>query len=242
VAYDDRGEPLWRQWAPWRVDPWQSVESWADLHRTDYFGEAFNGFMCLWGDEGWRGVLSTAVHWYVEANRNASGLEAGVVFTQMALELVAWHYLTQHKKAMTKDGFHRLTAADRLRLVLSEHEIPLELPSALPDLKFWAGEFNWCDAAEAITNVRNNVVHPEAGHRDKLEASNKNPTRDAWVCGLWLLELLLLRMFGYTGNYSDRREEGKFVGSTKPVPWAEWVDEVCGGSDEAPDERENSEP
>ena len=47
----------------------------------------------------------------------------------MALELLAWHYFTAHKQAMTKDGFNRLTAADRIRLLLTQHEISLEIPS-----------------------------------------------------------------------------------------------------------------
>lgn len=213
VGYSGDGQLVWQQWASWVMDPWKPVLSWADRHDTSHFGEAYSGFMSLWLDEGCE-VLNMAIHWYVEANRNVSGLDAGVVFTQMALELLAWHYFTAHKQAMTKDGFNRLTAADRIRLLLTQHEISLEIPSALPNLARWAREFNQVDAADAIVAVRNAVIHPEIKQRERLRASANNPKRDAWTCGLWMLELLLLRLFSYSGRYCDRRERRSAF-----VPW-----------------------
>jgi hypothetical protein len=118
---------------------------------------------------------------------------------------------------MTKDGFNRLTAADRIRLLLAQLDIPLDIPRTLPDLAHWAGEINQEDAADAIVCVRDNVVHPEAKLRERFRVSAHNPKKDAWSCGLWMLEMVLLSLFRYSGRYRDRREPAKpLVG----VPWS----------------------
>ena len=226
VGYNADGNPVWRQWTSWVIDPWQSVFSWTDLHDTRDLGEAYSGFMDLWFDDGWREILNTAIHWYVEANRNTSGLDAGIVFTQMALELLAWHYFVVHKQAMTKEGYNRLAAADRIRLLLSQHDVPLDIPNSLPNLEHWAKELNQADAAEAIVAVRNTVVHPEIKQRERFASAN-NPKRDAWTCGLWMLELLLLRLFRYSDRYWDRREQ-----KLDSVPWGKVFDDSIGESDE----------
>jgi len=69
--------------------------------------------------------------------------------------------------------------------------------------------------------VRNIIVHPEVKLRERFHTSETSPIRDTWTCGLWLLEMLLLRLFRYSGSYSDRRDPMKYVGYVKPVPWSE---------------------
>ncbi len=221
VGYDASGTSVWQEWGPWMVDRWQSVFNWADLHHPEHFGQAFSGFMDLWHDEGWREVLRTAIHWYVEANRNASGLEAGVVFLQMALELLAWHYLVEHRKAMTKKRFNLRRAADRMRLLLSQHGIPMEIPDTLPCLARCAKKSKLIDVADALPQVRNMIVHPQPNRRTRLRCSHKSLLQETWTCGLWLVEMLLLRLFKYSGQYSDRRDPVKYVGHAAPVPWSQ---------------------
>lgn len=219
VGFDETRNPKWRQWACWNIDTWQNVISWADFDHADYFPEAFVGFMRMWQDESWCNSLSLATHWYTEANRNPSGLEAGIVFTQMALELLAWEYFVEHNNGLTKEGFNRLRASDKIRLILTSHQVPLEIPQDIYTLSQCAKDFNWIDLADCITAMRNNVIHPKAKLRDRMDKEN-SPLLDIWKIGLWTLELLLLRMFRYTGHYYDRRKPSNYRGHVESVPWA----------------------
>lgn len=221
VGYDEHNSVVWRQLGSWNVDPWQGVDSWVDPHTTEHFCEAFAGFMQLWRDPRWRDALDAAIHWYVDSNRNASVIEAGAIFNQMALELLAWEHLVIHTKAMTPEGFHRLAAADRIRLILTQNGIPLATPTQLTRVTRWAKEFNWVDIADAITAMRNVIVHPEHKLRDRVDSPTEGCVLDVWKCGLWALELLLLRMFCYSGGYQDRRRSERHVGHPDSVPWQE---------------------
>ena len=220
VGYDAAGTAVWRKWLSWNVGRWQGINHWSDTHETADLCEAFAGFMRLWTNPNWQDAIDAAIHWYVDSNRNASVLEAGTVFNQMALERLAWEFFVINGKAMSRDGFNRLTAADRIRLMLAHHQVPLELPPALPDAARWSREFNWTDIADAIAAMRNIVVHPEHKLRDRLDDGPASPLKDVWHCGLWALELLLLRLFGYTGGYQDRRKRPRYAGQPDPVPWA----------------------
>jgi hypothetical protein len=44
---------------------------------------------------------------------------------------------------------------------------------------------------------------------------------DAWLLGMWYLELVLLRLFDYEGTYSNRLVREGWIGDeVQPVPWA----------------------
>ena len=44
--------------------------------------------------------------------------------------------------------------------------------------------------------------------------------REAKQLGLWYIELLLLRMFEYEGEYVSRLRGARLPGATEPVPWS----------------------
>ncbi len=220
TGHDADGKPVWRRWASWQAGPWQGVNSWADTHETEQISDAFAGFMRLWSNPDWRDSIDAAIHWYVDSNRNASVLEAGTVFNQMALERLAWEHFVIDEKTMTPERFEKLNAADRIRRMLAKHGVPHSLPS-LPNLQRWAEEFRWRNIADAIAAMRNMVIHPDNRRRERLEGADDSPLIDVWHCGLWALELLLLRLFGYNGGYQDRRKNPRFAGDPDPVPWCE---------------------
>jgi hypothetical protein len=220
VGFDSTGQPVWQEWGSWKLHRWKSVLSWADPHHGSDLARAFPGFMRLWSSDGWQKAIGLAIGWYVDSNRNASGLESAIVCAQMALELLAWECLVGQGDAMTAEGFNRLNAPDRVRLMLAHHGIPLEIPATLPEMGQNGRELHWDDIADAVVFVRNKIVHPEAKHRERIFGGNGGLLQDAWTCALWMLELLLLRLFEYDGPYSDRREPDKFVGKVVPVPWS----------------------
>jgi hypothetical protein len=99
-------------------------------------------------------------------------------------------------------------------LLFSSLNIPIDIPASLPKMQSFAKQFNWIDAPQAITEIRNSLVHPEHKRRDKFG----EVFYPAWDLGQWYLELALLRICDYSGTYGNRLVE-RWVGEIEPVPW-----------------------
>jgi hypothetical protein len=84
--------------------------------------------------------------------------------------------------------------------------------SALAEISTLASQRRWLDSPHALTEIRNNITHPER------PAQYSNAYFEAWSLGLWYLELALLRICGYNGSYSNRLV-AKLVGEVEDVPW-----------------------
>ena len=70
----------------------------------------------------------------------------------------------------------------------------------------------WSDGPKALSVIRSRLVHP--GKSEPL------PYYDAWKLAAWYLELVLLRVVGFSGEYSNRTSASRRVGQVEPVPWA----------------------
>jgi len=115
-----------------------------------------------------------------------------------------------------------LRAADKLCLLVTSLDLPLDIPPYLSALHAKRGE-KWQDAMHAITDVRNTIVHP----RERLELPDCSYF-EAWNLSLWYLEMVLLRLCGHKGNYGNRLAMCRFVGTVESVPWAKNESEKAG--------------
>jgi hypothetical protein len=106
-----------------------------------------------------------------------------------------------------------LSAADKFRLLVTSLGIPTAIPGSLSGLIAPKGQ-RWDDGLDAITSIRNSIVHGDAAHPlpDGAEV-------DAWKLVLWLIEMAVLRLCNYNGRYSNRLVH-KWAGQTELVPWA----------------------
>jgi hypothetical protein len=102
--------------------------------------------------------------------------------------------------------------------MLSEAAVPLDVPRCLEDLAAFAstdspGKPIWADGPQALTEIRNSLVHPTKRMRalDLPDGVMSN----AAILGIWYLELSLMFLLGYDDVYVSR------VGawSKGPVPW-----------------------
>ncbi len=185
---------------------------------TIQFEAAFPGFLKLWLDEDWEEVIRVAIHWYVEANAQAGSIEGSIVLTQTAFELLASAILVEHYGWLSTDGYEKIAASDRIRLLFLWAGIPISVPAELADLTRQAKADNWPDTATAMTMIRNTITHPTKKNREKFGKHLSGARVDAWTLGLWNLELCLLRLFNYRGKYGNRIKQ-RWVGEVEVVPW-----------------------
>jgi hypothetical protein len=134
------------------------------------------------------------------------------------LELLSWAVLQRHLW-LTKDGLGRLPAGSRVRLLLHWASIPVELPSHFGALAARRARLSQPDAAgpELIFGVRNSLVHPPK-RIEEPEWPNRDELLETWQLATWYLELAVLRLLGYEGEYLSRLRLGGWEFDTEPVP------------------------
>jgi hypothetical protein len=213
VGLDSSDNWVWESWSSPK-EPWFSPLSWFDPHHSDQLAMLFPGFIAKWLNEGWREALREIFYWYLNSNNSSRGIDAGIILTQAALERLSFEYAVKDRLLIETAGFKDLRASDKLRLLLSSLNIPIGITGSTPELAKLAKERNWLDAPQAMTEVRNALVHPEHKNRGYVTSI----LHDTWNLGLWYLELALLRLCGYSGTYCNRLS-ARWVGQVEDVPW-----------------------
>ncbi len=208
-------------WRCLRIDADAAHRSWFNQLSSEGFS-AFPGLVARLGDPTWNEPVRHALHWYIVCNKpRPVSIEGAIVLQQAAFELLAWTLLVEDHRVPSEDGIQKLPASDRIRLMLSTCDIPLDIPPDLSDLVNVAKAENWQDGPRATTEIRNAIVHASPKKRARILAHGPNARTDAWTLGQWYLELVLLHLFGYTGHYSNRLRRSGWRGTeVEPIPWA----------------------
>jgi len=217
VGFDEAGSIVWEEWNSPRGEPWADVLSWFDHQHAKQLEDAFSGFFSIWEDDTWQPAIEEAIYWYLNSNYSSRGIDAGMILSQTAIELLAYTYAVETKKLVTSRGFRQLWASDKFRLLFSSLDLPLGIPSELKKLTELAKSLNWIDAPQALTEMRNELIHPEPKEKGRFNEARF----EAWNLGLWYIEMVLLRLCGYEGTYGNRLNRGRWVGQVESVPWCE---------------------
>lgn len=203
----------WNEWGTRPLHPnLGRVETWFDTHHANTLVEILPGVLELRKDAERAETFHSALYWYLRSTGLAAGVDGGIILLQAALELLSWQLFVGDRKALSRDGFGRLPAHDQLRLLIENCGIPTSIPLGLSDLASKAKELNWRDGPKALAAVRNQLVHPDR--------RKHFPYYDAWRLAEWYVELVLLRMLCFSGDYSDRTKAQRWVGAVDRVPWA----------------------
>jgi len=212
VGFDDKENRVWEAWAS-PPEYWAKLNSWFDPHHPDQLTNLFPGFMAKWENENWQEALREVIYWYLNSNNSIRGIDAGIILTQAAIERLSFEYAVKYKRLIEVEGFKKLLASDKFRLLFSSLDIPIDIPASLPELQGLANQFKWLDAPHAITEVRNSLVHPEHKRSGQFDEA----FYPVWNLGQWYLELALLRICDYSGTYGNRLVQ-RWIGEVETVP------------------------
>lgn len=220
IGLDANGERVFEQWdlPLMAAGPWNGSYSWFDLHHGSLLSEVFPEFYNLWSDDLWKGHLKIALYWYLAANERSTGIgvDAGIILAQTALERLAWAYCVEKHTIVPAKQFKRggLSAAEKLRLLLTSLDIPIGLPQSLKLLNTQHHK-KWTDIPSAITFIRNSLVHPSK----KTSFVSGLHYYEVWQLSMWLLDLVFLRLCKHIGCYANRLADERWVGVVEKVPW-----------------------
>lgn len=161
---------------------------------------SFAGFLEFWNDSEWRTPLKTAISWAIDGRQSRS-IESSIVGGQTALELISWIHLVDRQRILSSEGFDKLPAADRLRLLLNLQKISTTLSS--PDLIAYCADpkRKWEDGPRVLTELRNSIIHPR--RRETLYKASEEVRKHARALTEFYLSSALLRLFGYSGEFPE---------------------------------------
>ncbi len=219
IGYDDNSRPCCHVWEIPRTTPNRTVPRWFSCLRLNVAKDLCPGFAQRWIDDTWRETIESTVYWYILGNAPGVAIENGVILANVAFETLGWTLFVQDKRAISKSGYERLEAADKLRLLLDHCRIDIDVPSELTSLEAAAKAENW-DGASALTAIRNAYIHPSPNNREKLSRVGIEAQHEAWFLSMYYVELILLFLCGYHGEYSNRLIGDVYTGQeVMPVPW-----------------------
>ena len=218
---------VWWEWRARAVENYRPIRTWAIL-ATDNTSETLDatGLSNILNSinrahrNGQGDVLRRAISWYT-ASLGAQDGGAALVLGQAGLELLAWRSLVG-SASMSVNGFERLSAADKLSLLLANEGIGAQIPERLKALRSWASSMGRSSGPEAVAEVRNKTVHAtgipgalstvsdvNGASRSARRASiTRAVSHEARLLTTWYLELILLRWLGYHGAVHSRITDG----------------------------------
>lgn len=212
------GKPIWTDYSDYTVDLYKETISWSDIMFLNDLPQLWKKYNELWKKELDKDFLISAIHWYVEANSNAGMIEGSIILIQTALELLYNWLIIENQKIIIGSDADSLSAANKIRLLIFQFKISPSIPPAFTEL---AKVPDMQDGPEAFVSIRNALVHGQAGKREKLMKINLKAKYQALQLGIWYVELALLFILDYRGNYRNRTNGQLWRNTGEKVPWAE---------------------
>jgi hypothetical protein len=201
------GTTIWNCYSVDYVDAWKGVRSAFDVHHGEMLRILWPAFARNHSIDAFR----RAVYWYIKANYIEAGADGSIILIQAALEILPFHVLVTERGALDSNGFEKVKAVNRIRLLLDRIGVPLTIPPELKLTGTSAKSNNW-DGPNTLVSARNALVHP--GGQNKPTP----PETEVLTLGLHYGELILLGLCGYNGSYS-KRCKNSHIGEVEPVPW-----------------------
>ncbi len=212
VGFDAAGRRVYEQWGSRICTPWEVHRRWFDVHHCEFLRVLYPGFCLLLHDPVVGKAVRTALYWYLRSNRGGegAGIDSGIILSQAGLEGLTAAYLEANGIPLATES----RAANNLRETLSLLDIPTKIPEALKILTDGQSQGAWDDGPHALTRVRNELTHP----KNRLPFKVGNAVYETWSLSQWYIELIILRLAGYNGEYSNRLA-ARWVGQIEAVPW-----------------------
>ncbi len=215
-GWDEACKEVWTQWGSYPTHPWVWLSSWLDHQRNNEasLAEAFAGFWRKFKNKlsPTENPILMALYWYMRANESGDDPYTAIILVQAALERLSCEVLSASEPSVKGGQREKISAACKISKALREAHIDAAVPAKCKELLALKKK----DGPHLLAYIRNDLVHSRMDRYMSPEAYMQ-----ARELGLWYVELLLLRLIDYKGQYANRitymykdRKEPELV------PWA----------------------
>ncbi|WP_182903557.1 hypothetical protein [Microbispora sp. H10830] len=220
VGLDDNGKVVWAEFGAPRLGDGQW--RWCPDHLvTEALPSLAQGMCALAANSSLEQVVDRAINLFLAAN-SRQVLDVRIPVACSGLELLSWAIL-QHYQWLNKDALDKIPAGAQVGLLLRWASVPVDIPadfSALESRKRALNSAGDWVSTDVIFNIRNSLVHPPKKF-SQPEWPTSQELVEAWRLAMEYLELSLLRMLDYQGQYLPRLQvTARWVTDTESVPWA----------------------
>ncbi|MFV7235328.1 hypothetical protein [Flavobacterium sp. ZB4R12] len=213
-------DTIWVDYSNYYVDTYDTLPSWTNSHSIDGLSELWQVFSDKWKNKNNKDVLNTAVHWYLECNKSSGFIEGSIIMAQTALELLYNWYIVENKKLLLGKDSENINAANKIRLLISQLDINYTVPKKFTSLQNFLKSEKLIDAPEAVVQIRNAIVHSQEEKRIKLSNIENKSKQEALELCIWYIEMALLKVLNFKGNYCNRCSENLFTSAkVENLPW-----------------------
>ena len=212
-------KPLWTNWASWKLTPRAQAGTWFPDFRPTDAGQILRSFQHHWRDPMWQMVLRHVVYWYVHANVEAGTTDVTILSSFIGLETLGWAYVVEDQRTLSRSRYDGLHAADKIRRLLTGLGIPLSIPTRFSRLHASASRLGVTDGPGFLARARNALVHPSPANRRFLGRVDTLTKWELSQLGQSYLELALLSILNYRGQYQMRVFSGAAGEAAEDVPW-----------------------
>lgn len=211
IGWSADGSLGYEDWGTRLSAPWQSPRGWFDIHHGELLAEAYPGFTDLLHNGEMKRAVAAALYWYLQSNRagDGAGIDSGLILAHAALERLASAHADRRGLAITKPP----SAANTMRAAFADLSLPLDIPKQLSKLRAAAKRDDFTDGPGALSAIRNELVHP----KQRLSSPLSPLIVEGWKLAQWYVEVMLLRLSGYKGSYSNRLS-ARWVGEIETLP------------------------
>ncbi|MBU8729142.1 hypothetical protein KM915_03610 [Cytobacillus oceanisediminis] len=215
-GFDNNDELVFERYQTPIISKWKNIQNWFPRNKGNALESIYPMLVKKMNDDLWATVLKRVFTWYFDSN-NSTYIENKIVAVQIALEMLAWTFIVEENEIIDSKIFDsKLRASDKLRLLLYELSIPKELPD-IEDFKMLKSSYK--DGAHLFTDFRNDIVHSKKTNK-KEEKIPKLTKHFILQLGKQYLELSVLRILSYKGEYHNLLSKKDWIGETvEHVPW-----------------------
>jgi hypothetical protein len=213
---------IWSDYSEQNIDMYKAVKNWGPKRSDDHLVKLWDSFYQRWNNDDSKTALETAVHWYIEANGGSGYIEGSTIMAQSALELLYNWILIEDKKIMLGRDAENISAANKIRLLLSNMNIENSVPDTLNELVTFVTDSNDVqDAPDAVVLMRNAIIHSQLEKRKRLDNINSMAKYQALELCLWYIEMGILYALKYQGVYRPRNPPPHWDHRLGFVPWVQ---------------------
>ncbi|WP_370899582.1 hypothetical protein [Chryseobacterium gossypii] len=196
---------LYQDFTGYHNYPYEYRPSWSNLYTTGYLNDLFQNFYDVWKSTPEnKFFLSSIIHWYTEINCNSGYSEGSLILAQTALELLYNWLVIENKKLIIGKDSENISAANKIRLLISQSSIPYDIPAKFTKLEKYRKDSKLPDGIEAIVQIRNAIVHSQEEKRKKLSEIDNMAIYEAVQLSLWYIELTILNILKFDDKYTNR--------------------------------------
>jgi hypothetical protein len=232
VGQDAAGNIAWENWAVGHCGPAQSPSpGWWYEQDHECLAGLLRQVISAAADPDTLFRLRLQIVLAIMATSGQGFVEQRIMSGAAGLEHIMWQTLVLGGR-MTKAEFdgrteyqgRKLAGHDRLRMVLTEARIPIDIdPNLLPVTAQHATQVNQSqgldlDGADMVTWIRNRLVHPEGTQEPVYRL--RGLVAEVELLTRHYLALLVLNSLGYQGWHRDLRRRQGWAGDVARVPWA----------------------